>query len=592
MLSAKYNPFRALTSTLRGRLVLLVCLATLPAVLFTLYMAEGERTATLKRHEDEGQQILRTISRDHLYQIAGAKSLLQWLADKLENDESISFLRDANYLNAFLSGYPQLGNIAVLEPNGNVYASARPLTEPINMFNYEAIQRALKSHEIETGGYAIGPIVKRPLLHLSKAVRDKRGNVRWVVFVALDLEYLSKLCEQAQLPGEQVLLIVDRDGTVLAHSKAEHSTEYATGKRVRELAEHENSQGGDQVRQPGAIVFKQTPLQVPGLSLAVSIPTKRIHAEANASFIRMTTILSLLTLSTVASVVFLEEFSLLRSLRYLSTCTRRFGDGDYSVRMKIPRGYGELERMADVFNTMAEQLAQRHQEIIASNAHFDKLTRHLQIARESECLRIARDLHDEVGQVLTSIKLDLSCFQPHCTQKDTLPCENHVDLIKTKLDDLISFIRTIASDLRPPVLDRMGLVKAIQLLARTIERQSDLMIEVEAQVEEPLDWLTSITVYRIVQESLTNVVRHAQATEATVRLSTDGSHIQLKVQDNGKGFVEPQSNEREALGILGMRERTRLINGTFLIYSGIGRGTTVEASIPQVQPNENAHLAS
>jgi signal transduction histidine kinase len=244
--------------------------------------------------------------------------------------------------------------------------------------------------------------------------------------------------------------------------------------------------------------------------------------------------------------------------------------------------------MAHVFNKMAETLEQRYLEISEKNDQLDKLTRRVQIARESESMRIARDLHDEIGQVLTSIKMDLSRFQTSCVYHSTFPCSENVDAIKQKLDQLVVFIRGIASALRPPVLDKIGLVKAVELLSRNTERSSDLMINLEAQVVEPLDWLTSITVYRIVQESLTNIVRHAQASEANISLTMDDRQITLRVEDNGKGF-DPAAMDSNSLGIIGMRERARLIGGSLSILQSTVAGTVVEAIIPVSREGCYAH---
>lgn len=144
----------SLALSLRGRLVMLVCLATLPAILFAFYIADNERAAALARMEEDAHHIVSLISREHFYQMTGAKSLLRWLADRLaEEQDDIIAAKDSALLPALLSGYPQLANIAILTPEGDVISSAHPLPAPLNMHDYAAIQRALSSQEIETGAY-------------------------------------------------------------------------------------------------------------------------------------------------------------------------------------------------------------------------------------------------------------------------------------------------------------------------------------------------------------------------------------------------------------------------------------------------------
>lgn len=220
-------------STLRGRLILLIALATLPTILFIFFVADQERNWALQRTREEANFFVKLIGREHLYQIAGAKSLLQWLSEKLVKEPDATFITDPTFLSSLLAGYPQVGNIAILTAGGDVVNSAHPVSGHINMSSNGAIERALQSIEIETGAYVIGPIVKRPLLHLAKSVRDRDGSVRWLVFVAIDLDWLNAITEKIEQPSRHVLLIVDRNGTVLANSSKDGESEFAAGKSVR-----------------------------------------------------------------------------------------------------------------------------------------------------------------------------------------------------------------------------------------------------------------------------------------------------------------------------------------------------------------------
>ena len=570
--------------TLRGRLILLISLSTLPTLLFIFFIADQERARELQRTKDECQYLVNLISREHLYQLSGAKGLLRWLTDRMQGTRAKTFVHDRQLLESLLSGNPQLANIAILSAAGDVVNSAYPVAGDINMSRYDAIERALHSKEIETGGYVIGPIVRRPLLHLAKVVTDDTGKVRWVVFVAIDLDWLKSLAEKIDLPSEQTLLIVDREGAVLANSSRRDLGAYPIGSRIPGLAES--------VRHDRRIVYAPTqghpqpfvvaPMEdIPGILVATAIPYERIQDQSNATFYRTFGILLLVTLCTVASVIFLEEATLLRWLRALLRASQRFGEGDYSVRVPVKEGHGELENMARAFNLMAETLTHRHQELEEARNRLDKLTRHLQIARESEAQRIARDLHDEVGQVLTSIKMDLARLNGVCDQSCGAPMSTEISGLRGKLDGLVDFVRSIASDLRPPVLDRMGLVSAVELLSRNIERNSHIVIDVESgRLSEPLDWLVSTTLYRIVQESLTNVLRHSGATETRICFDMTDSEIILTVEDNGRG-IGNTDKQGETLGIIGMQERARLVNGTFLLESEPGKGTLVKVTIPR-----------
>lgn len=154
----------------------------------------------------------------------------------------------------------------------------------------------------------------------------------------------------------------------------------------------------------------------------------------------------------------------------------------------------------------------------------------------------------------------------------------------------MTFIRRLAADLRPPVLDHMGLASAIDILARNLEDSADLVIDVEATLPaEPANWMVSTTLYRIIQEALTNVSRHARATEVHIRLRLAGDSYILEVEDNGVGF-EADKRENSTLGLLGMRERARLVGGDFRLKSVVGQGTLIRVAIPDT-PKEDNHYA-
>lgn len=566
---------------------MLVCLATLPAILFAFYIADNERAAALQRMEEDSRHIVSLISREHFYQIAGAKQLLHWLAERLATSKDGSgLLEDSSFLSALLAGYPQLANIAVLTPEGDVTGSAHPLPGPVNMHNYDAIRRALQSHDIEVGVYTMGPIVKRPILHLAYAVRSATGAVRHLVFVAIDLDWLGRLTGLVELPTEHILLITDRDGRVLAGSARQSSAAVAVGRRIPELAESTRRQESMiAARIDGGVQpFAVAPMEgLPGVLVASGLPYEPIYRKANRIFYRAIGSLSLLTLVTVLSVMLFEEVALLRYLRGLSLAMYRFGKGDFSARAPVSLGKGELQDMARTFNDMATVLAARHRELEEARHRLDLLARHLQVARESEAQRIARDLHDEAGQVLTSLKMDLADLQKKCRQCSQSPTTGDTiradtETMKGKIDHMVAFIRRLSSALRPPVLDKMGLPAAMELLAAEIEKNSELAVELEiTKMSRSLDWLVSTALYRIAQEALTNIVRHAEASLAHIDLRGGNEGVTLVISDNGKGLAGQADH---GLGIIGMRERANLVGGSFSIESIADGGTVIAVTIP------------
>ncbi len=206
-----------------------------------------------------------------------------------------------------------------------------------------------------------------------------------------------------------------------------------------------------------------------------------------------------------------------------------------------------------------------------------ELTRHLQSAREDERARLARDLHDELGALLTTAKLDVAVIRPKVAQDlpDLLPRVTH---LTAALNDGIALKRRIIEDLCPSSLRLLGLAASLEALLGDTRRASGIAITHDlAQVDlSPDDQLTA---YRVVQEALTNAMKYAQASEIQVRLWPQGSHAVLKVQDNGAGF-DPSALKAGCHGIKGMRFRTEACGGSLELTSAPGQGTCLSARLP------------
>ncbi|MCC6574975.1 MAG: HAMP domain-containing protein [Planctomycetes bacterium] len=582
--------------TIRGRLVVLVCIATFPALLFTLYAASNERAAALKRMEDDAFHVVRMASREHTHQFAGAQQLLTRLGGMLAADgDVLLFAREPQFLPALLAGYPQFANIGALSPKGDVLYSALPANNLASWNENPAFVRALSTRDVATGDYVVGQIVGRPVLQLAYAVR-RGDDVRMVLWVALDLRWMGQLAAQGGLLPEWSLLIADRGGRVLAQSGTASGPDVSAGAEIPglgALAEGAEAKvlgvGPNNARR----LFVAAPMEgISGVSVVAGLPYDRVYDEANAVFLRTLVSLALLTLFTVVSSLLAAEVSVLRSLRGLAQVARRFGKGDLGARAIVSRAQGEIRELALAFNDMADALAGRQREMIQAREQLRALSRKIQLTREEEAGRIARELHDELGQVLTSLKLDLAAMRRGCAQDGNAACvlalDQGVSTMGRQLDNAIDTVRRVASELRPSVLDRLGLVAALEWQAREIESRGDLAVELNVSgVEEQLDWLTAVTIFRIAQEALTNVVRHAQATTIWVDLRGDPQTLELCVRDDGKGME--RSVPSESLGLLGMRERAALVGGTFDIDSVAGHGTTLRVRIPRRAPTENNH---
>lgn len=209
-----------------------------------------------------------------------------------------------------------------------------------------------------------------------------------------------------------------------------------------------------------------------------------------------------------------------------------------------------------------------------------QLTAHLLNIREEERKRIGREIHDELGQQLTAIKMDVAWID-----KKTPP-EN--DLFKTKLRNVIALldggnqsIRRILNELRPVILDDYGLLEALKWQAQQFSANTAVPVTFRA-TETPIRVAEEITtcVFRVFQEALTNITRYAQAGQVMVSLDIDDDYVLLNIEDNGKGFDMELTKTKKSFGILGMRERVVSLNGKFNIVSGPGKGTRIMVALP------------
>jgi signal transduction histidine kinase len=242
----------------------------------------------------------------------------------------------------------------------------------------------------------------------------------------------------------------------------------------------------------------------------------------------------------------------------------------------------EKERRTELFTAQQSRLeALEKQEDIRR-----ELLRHTVQAQEDERARIARELHDETSQVLSAFTLELATLRE---------LSRHKSQIKTTVDKLQELSRkmsrglyTMVHDLRPAQLDDLGLVPAIQYLLDSEYTPKGLQVTFEVSGnKDRLDSLIETVLYRVTQEALTNVTRHAETDEASVRLDYAGDTVTLGVMDSGKGFDpnEPLHPPR-GWGLEGMRERVEAVGGQLILYSAPGQGTTVEVVIPVGNPRE------
>ncbi len=223
---------------------------------------------------------------------------------------------------------------------------------------------------------------------------------------------------------------------------------------------------------------------------------------------------------------------------------------------------------------------QAEEKLKQSYEDIRRLASHLEKVREEERINIAREIHDELGQQLTVLKMDISWLNKKLTVNDPGIRQKIQELLKV-IDHTVNTVRRISTELRPSILDDLGLVAALEWQSQEFKNHSGIKTKFVSKVDEvKIPGGVATTLFRIFQESLTNVARHAGATSVEAVLSMEKEKIKMTITDDGKGFYTERIENKKTLGILGMRERATLMGGEYKIISTPGKGTQIQVTVP------------
>jgi signal transduction histidine kinase len=215
-----------------------------------------------------------------------------------------------------------------------------------------------------------------------------------------------------------------------------------------------------------------------------------------------------------------------------------------------------------------------------SGEQFRNLSAYLQAAREEERRSIAREIHDELGQALTTMKLELSLLREEVLQDATAAIQR-IQSLKDGVDETIHAVKRIITKLRPGLLDDLGLTAAIEWQAKDFQQHTGIVCEVLAEPEEMnINSEISTAMFRIFQETLTNITRHSGAARVTVKLVQADDALKLQVHDNGRGITQEEINDPKSFGLIGIRERAQYWRGAVEISGKPETGTTIIVRFP------------
>ncbi len=285
-------------------------------------------------------------------------------------------------------------------------------------------------------------------------------------------------------------------------------------------------------------------------------------------------------------VTWIISRNLIRPLNQLTNAVDKLSAGEFA-EVPVTRD-NEVGRLARSFNEMSvhlkdarNKMEEKINEAEYLNMQLRKLTAHLQAVREEERKRIAREMHDELGQLLTGFKMDIQLLKNQLTDNNNVRVAEHIQSMTGIVDDAVRFVRRLSSQLREGPLEDLGLVAAIKWYIEGFTKRYNIPVTFNSMLQDlNLPQQARTVLFRICQESLTNIARHSQATEVNINIDINNKMLLLTVKDNGRGFKTDDHGNTDSLGLLGMKERAIMIGAKLSLKSEIGKGTVVEVIMP------------
>lgn len=312
----------------------------------------------------------------------------------------------------------------------------------------------------------------------------------------------------------------------------------------------------------------------------------------------VSTYIGLCVTALTVLVAYFFARSITQPLQRTAALAEQIRRGNYSHRLEENIG-GEIGSLAKSINEMVDRVEERTGEITTRNEkltseiverkiaqdRLQKLSHKIVRLQEEERRRVSRELHDGINQLLVSVKYKIENFE----EKLKLSSEQALSDIKKAdifLDEAIAEVRRVSHDLRPSVLDDLGLVPALSNLVRRFSERNLIDVQLNG-VDESFDRLPAdveTAMYRIVQEAMMNIEKHANATHVTININRTDSNVTIRIEDNGDGFSMQnalrKSDSMSSMGLRNMRERIELLQGNFFIHSDVGKGTFLEVKAP------------
>jgi signal transduction histidine kinase len=467
-------------------------------------------------------------------------------------------------------------------------ATLPPLADP------EAIRRVATTREPEVSDLTINPVTNRPAVWLSVPVfegRDLAYVASMNVFPAL-----TSLLDQLQLPHDWIAAILDQQGRTVARSldPQRYIGQPGTPDFMKQTS-------GENVGWKAFVSREGIPVKVAfdrvtpvNWMIVIAIPLKTLYAPLHRSMIDLVMV-GVAALLVALSLALLIGRRISRPISGLVNYAAAVGRGElvqlhatglretdavahslHDADAELQRSAAELRDSEHRYRTLAANLARANQE-------RQQLLQRTVEAQEAERKHIARELHDSLAQYLTAVRLGLNAIDKSCSVD--IAAGAKLKELKCLTTEVGHEISRMARELRPTVLDDLGLQSAITQYLEEWRERSDIKFDLQVHLNgQRLPQPVETTLYRVTQEAIINVVKHAAASHAGIILEATDHQVRLIVEDNGRGFSLPDNGPTgeavQHFGLIGMRERLALANGTLEIETAPGAGTTLFITVP------------
>lgn len=497
--------------------------------------------------------------------------------------------RCTSRLSAILARAERFQNVGIATADGRVVCTARPIPDQRGTVVPLIASAAADTTDLAVSGYIRTPLAPKPTILFVRA--GSAGAPADRAFAALDLDWLSGAVQGVPLPAGSSVNVLDQTGRILARYPDHRDWEgkdvsnapiiALTLARNHGVVEAEGIDGV--VRLYGHQRVALTPARA--VYITVGLPVEAAYQEPNRHLRNSLIILFATALASLLAATLISDRVLTQRLERVLRAARRVSTGDLSARTGERFHRDEVGELARAFDAMAWTLEQRAVEMEEMNEALRGLAARIEAVREDERTRISREIHDELGQALTGVRMDLDRLEER-VERMAMP-DDEREAIRGKIESarglVISSLETsrrISRQLRPSVLDVLGLQAGIEWQLEEFRKRTGIATSLLADDVSDLDEKRSVTLFRILQEALTNVTRHAAARSVRVRLVRIETGVVLEVQDDGRGFLATNRPNPRSLGLLGMRERAATLGGTTTIRSEPGKGTVVEVHLP------------